>query len=75
MLVNFSKTNEAEDTANEYGLQMVATLATKNNQFIAGDQNTKKLVKLAEKVARTDVTVFINGPTGTGKEVLSKFIQ
>jgi two-component system response regulator FlrC len=47
----------------------------KNNQFIAGDANTKKLIKLAEKVAKTDVTVFINGPTGTGKEVLSKFIH
>ena len=54
---------------------MVATLVTKNNQFIAGDQTTKKLMKLMEKVAKTDVTVFINGPTGTGKEVLSKFIH
>jgi two-component system response regulator FlrC len=54
---------------------MVATLVMKNNQFIAGDANTKKLIKLAEKVAKTDVTVFINGPTGTGKEVLSKFIH
>ncbi|GIR95925.1 MAG: hypothetical protein CM15mP98_08950 [Paracoccaceae bacterium] len=54
---------------------MIATLATRNNQFIAGDGRTKKLVNLARKVAKTDVTVFINGPTGTGKEVLSKFIH
>jgi two-component system response regulator FlrC len=73
--INLPKSNEAEDTPNEYGFQIIATLVVKNNQFIAGDQTTKKLVKLAEKVAKTDVTVFINGPTGTGKEVLSKFIH
>ncbi len=73
--INFPKDNDHEDTINEYGSQMVATLVMKNNQFIAGDANTKKLLKLAEKVAKTDVTVFINGPTGTGKEVLSKFIH
>ena len=32
------------------------------------------MVKL-RKVAKSDVTVFINGPTGTGKEVLSKIIH
>ena len=73
--VNLPETNEAEDTLNEYGFQIIATLVARNNQFIAGDQSSKNLVKLAEKVAKTDVTVFINGPTGTGKEVLSKFIH
>ena len=73
--INLPESNEAEKTSNEYGFQIIATLVVKNNQFIAGDQSTKQLVKLAEKVAKTDVTVFINGPTGTGKEVLSKFIH
>ena len=73
--VNLPDCNEAEDTTNDYGFQIIATLVARNNQFIAGDNSTKKLVKLAEKVAKTDVTVFINGPTGTGKEVLSKFIH
>ena len=73
--INFSKNDFNEDSVNDYGLQLIATLATRNNQFIAGDARTKKLVNLARKVAKTDVTVFINGPTGTGKEVLSKFIH
>ena len=75
LYVNFSKNDFNEDSVNDYGLQLIATLATRNNQFIAGDGKTKKLVNLARKVAKTDVTVFINGPTGTGKEVLSKFIH
>ncbi len=73
--INLPDSNEPEDTVHEYGFQIIATLVGRNNQFIAGDLSTKKLVKLAEKVAKTDVTVFINGPTGTGKEVLSKFIH
>ncbi len=73
--INFPEEHEEEASLNEYGLQMIATLVTKNSQFIAGDKTTKKLVQLAERVAKTDVTVFINGPTGTGKEVLSRFIH
>ena len=30
---------------------------------------------MSEKVAKTDVTVFIHGPTGTGKEVISNYIH
>jgi len=75
LYVNFTSNDLDEDSIHDYGLHLVATLATRNNQFIAGDERTEKLVNLARKVAKTDVTVFINGPTGTGKEVLSKFIH
>ena len=75
LFINFPVVDGSENNINDYGLNLLATLATKNNQFIAGDQNTKKLVKLAQKVSNTDVTVFVNGPTGTGKEVLSKYIH
>ena len=40
-----------------------------------GDEVSQNLLALARRVAKTDVTVFINGPTGTGKEVLAKFIH
>ena len=49
-------------------------MSTKNGS-IAGDEKSYHLLKIAERVAKTDVTVFINGPTGTGKEVLSRFVH
>ena len=40
----------------------------------AGDISSYQLLN-SQKVSEADVTVFINGPTGTGKEVLSRFIH
>lgn len=45
------------------------------SSMIAADDATVRLSALAARVARKDVTVFINGPTGTGKEVLSRFVH
>ena len=46
-----------------------------DDKYSFSDPKTYSLVKMAEKVAKTDVTVFIHGPTGTGKEVISNFIH
>jgi len=40
-----------------------------------GCPSSVHMLTLAKTVASTDVTVFINGPTGTGKEVLSRFVH
>lgn len=42
---------------------------------VAADPESLALLALAERVAVSDITVLINGPTGTGKEVLAKAIH
>ena len=46
-----------------------------SEKYSFSDPKTENLINLAKKVAETDVTVFIHGPTGTGKEVISSFIH
>lgn len=43
--------------------------------MVACDPISGGLIDLAQRVARSDVTVFINGPTGSGKEVLARTVH
>jgi two-component system response regulator FlrC len=42
---------------------------------VAADPASLSIIALADRIARSDIPVLINGPTGTGKEVLSNFIH
>ncbi|MBW1959402.1 MAG: sigma 54-interacting transcriptional regulator [Deltaproteobacteria bacterium] len=43
--------------------------------FIATDPKMEKVVDMAEHIARSDMTVLLTGPTGSGKDQLAKFIH
>ena len=60
---------------NNYSLQIAVSLLLGDDHVAVSDSKSLELMALAKRVSKTDVTVFINGPTGTGKEVLAKFIH
>ncbi len=76
-LVRFYLKEEPSGTKlyENFQLQLLLSLIQSKDTMTAGDINSYQLLKLSKKVSEADVTVFINGPTGTGKEVLSRFIH
>ena len=63
------------DYTDQYSLELIFNTCCPNISFSAGDSKTYELLSLARRVASTDVTVFINGPTGSGKEVLANYLH
>ncbi len=63
------------DYTDPYSLELVFNICCPSVTFAAGDKQTFELMSLARRVANTDVTVFINGPTGSGKEVLANYLH
>ncbi len=67
-------TNLSFKNFNDVILEIIFQIIS-DDKYSFSDPKTYSLVKIAEKVAKTDVTVFIHGPTGTGKEVISNYIH
>ena len=63
------------DYTDQYSLELIFNTCCPDISFSAGDSKTYELLSLARRVASTDVTVFINGPTGSGKEVLANYLH
>ena len=63
------------DFPSNYSLQMACSLLLNDDYVAVADQKSHELMALSRRVSQTDVTVFINGPTGTGKEVIARFIH
>ena len=58
-----------------YASEVAARFLDADQNVAAGDPQTFNLLRLARRVAMSDVTVMLVGPTGTGKEVISKFLH
>ena len=56
-------------------LNLIVSFITQGESTIAADKTSVELLTLARKVSKSNVNVFINGPTGSGKEVLAQYIH
>jgi len=56
-------------------LAALLACAAEKDAPIAADPESLSVIALAEKLAASEIPILINGPTGTGKEVLSRFIH
>ncbi|EKO3950423.1 sigma-54-dependent transcriptional regulator [Vibrio fluvialis] len=69
----------AKPFAPEVLLNMVSRYAPvksdDNGDAVVADEKSLKLLALAEKVAKTDANVMVLGPSGSGKEVMSRYIH
>ncbi|MEH0665523.1 sigma-54-dependent Fis family transcriptional regulator [Vibrio scophthalmi] len=69
----------AKPFAPEVLLNMVSRYAPiksdDNGDAVVADQKSLKLLALADKVAKTDASVMVLGPSGSGKEVMSRYIH
>lgn len=60
----------------EYLAHYIIELASLGEQnFPCADPASENIVKLLHKISPRDVSILVNGPTGTGKEVLSQLIH
>ena len=63
------------DPTSDTSLAALLACVTRPGAPIAADPESLAVLALADRLAKSAIPVLINGPTGTGKEVLSRFIH
>lgn len=58
-----------------YRIEKYLPLIKEDREFIAVDEKTLEVKKLALKSANSDIPVFLYGESGVGKEVVARFIH
>ena len=48
---------------------------SREKTYVFTDPNSQTLLALAQRVARSDISVLISGPTGVGKEVMARVLH
>ncbi|MDH5326590.1 MAG: sigma-54 dependent transcriptional regulator [Gammaproteobacteria bacterium] len=70
-----AKPFEAEVLVNTVN-QFISNAITDTNQiYICDDPKSLQVADMARRVAQTDATVLVNGESGSGKEVLARYIH
>jgi two-component system response regulator FlrC len=54
---------------------IIAAVADDSRDFVVKDEAMQAVVQLAEQVARADASILITGESGSGKEVLARFVH
>ncbi|WP_432459176.1 sigma-54-dependent transcriptional regulator [Agarivorans sp. QJM3NY_25] len=69
-----SKPFAPEVLLNQVG-RYAPSIKVEKREPIYGDPSTEALLELSKKVAASEASVLISGPSGAGKEVLSRYIH
>lgn len=64
-----------KDMARDDAKQFIVTLLHGTGRALVRSEASRRLYDLARRVAKSDVSVFINGPSGSGKEVMAQFMH
>ncbi|MFM5894871.1 MAG: sigma-54 interaction domain-containing protein [Novosphingobium sp.] len=64
-----------KDPTSDAALAALLAALAETGMPIAADPETLSVLALADRLAASEIPVLIGGPTGTGKEVLSRFIH
>lgn len=54
---------------------VLTAVAEENSDFIHTDARMTEILKLADQVAPSDASILITGPSGTGKEMMARYLH